>query len=94
MKATFIGEEVKVRIDRPPGPPSAFTWRGVQYEVAEVLTKRTVLDLQRTWWRRRHRDECTVRTTSGEVFVLHAYRESRKRSWMLYERLEEESTDR
>jgi hypothetical protein len=88
MKATFIGEEVAVRIDRPPGPVSAFTWRGVKYVVAEVESGRTRIDRQRAWWRRRHRDECTVRTTTGETFVLHAYHEARKRRWVLYEKIE------
>jgi hypothetical protein len=68
---------------------SAFTWRGTEYVVARVETARTKLDLQRSWWRRRHRDECTVRTESGEVFVLHAYRRSGKRRWVLYEKIEE-----
>jgi hypothetical protein len=89
MKATFIGQDVEVKFETRPGPPSAFVWKGVEYRVTAVESERTVLDFQKDWWRRRHRDEVTVRTESGEIFKLRAYRKSRKREWVLYEKIEE-----
>jgi hypothetical protein len=41
----FISEPIEVYFERPPvlekkpGPPSAFTWRGEQYQIVEVLSE-------------------------------------------------------
>jgi hypothetical protein len=89
MKATFIGEEVEVRIERRPGPPSSFVWRGAEYKVAEVESAATILDFQKSWWRRRHHDDYTVKTEKGEVFKLRSYRHGGTRQWVLILRLRE-----
>ena len=89
MKARFIGEEVEARFETRPGPPSSFVWRGVEYKVAHVESARTRLDFQKSWWRRRHRDEYTVKLESGEVCKLYFYRGGGDKSWVLHEIIED-----
>lgn len=46
----FIGEEVKVRAG-DFGRPLGFAWRGMDFEVVEILSSWRKLDLRRAWWR-------------------------------------------
>ena len=62
---SLISEEVEVRFEERPGPPSSFVWRGAEYRIVEVLQEHTVLDRQAAWWKRRHRTHYTIRTESG-----------------------------
>ena len=89
MKAKFVGEEVEVRFERRPGPPSVVVWRGVEYKVASVESAHTLLDFQKSWWRRRHRDIYTVKTGCGQTMKLRFYRSRGRQSWILHEILEE-----
>jgi len=89
MKARFVGEEIEPRFEVKPGPPSSFVWRGVEYKVVKVDSARTRLDFQKSWWRRRHRDEYTVTLESGQVCRLYFYRGGGSRAWVLHEILEE-----
>ncbi len=89
MKTHFIGEDIEVRFEHQPGPPSAFVWRGAEYPISKVEQASLVIDRNRRWWQRRHRDIYVVRTASGEVFKLYRHRGPGKRYWRLVERIEE-----
>jgi len=84
----FIGEEVEVKFDRRPGPPSAFLWRGGEYRIAKILGHRLALDRSRTWYKRKHRDYYTVETESGEVYKLYFHRGPGRRYWFLRMRID------
>jgi hypothetical protein len=85
---SLISEEVEVRFEERPGPPTSFVWRGTEYRIVEVLQEHTVLDRQAAWWKRRHRTHYTVRTESGERFKLYYHRGYGRRYWMLFEKLD------
>jgi len=85
MKAKFVGEEVEVRFEKRPGPPSVVVWRGVEYKVVSVESAQTFLDFQKSWWRRRHRDSYTVKTDSGQTMRLYFYHSRGRQSWVLHE---------
>ena len=84
----FIGDEIVVQFLKKPGPPTSFIWRNTEYQVAEVRSVRRVLDFQRSWWRRRHRDYYVVKTDTGETFELYFNRGPGRRYWVLYRRLD------
>jgi hypothetical protein len=84
----FIDEEVTVEFAKRPGPPTSFVWRGVEYRIAAVEHMRRVLDFERRWFQRRHRDYLIVRTETGEVFELYRHRGPGRRYWVLYKRLD------
>jgi len=84
----FIGEEVEVRFEKRPGPPTSFVWRGAEYRIREARCTGRVLDFRKAWWRRRHRDHYVVRTEGGEAFHLYFHRGPGRRYWVLYRRLE------
>ena len=84
----FIDEEVIVNFAKRPGPPTSFTWRGVEHRIAEVLQHRLALDFDRRWWQRKHRDYYVVRTETGEVFQLYFHRGPGQRYWVLHKRLD------
>ena len=79
----FVGEEIEVRFDKRPGPPSTFTWRSTTYRIAEIEALHTRIDSQKRWWRRRHRDYYVVRAESGEVFRLYFNRGPGRKYWVL-----------
>ncbi|MHC4480238.1 MAG: DUF6504 family protein [Planctomycetota bacterium] len=87
--AKFIGDEVEVKFEKKPGPPTAFVWRGAQYRIARIRRRWRTLDLRKAWWRRRHRDHYVVETEGGEVFELYFHRGFGRRYWVLYRTLEE-----
>ena len=84
----FISEEIEVRFTEKPGPPTSFVWRGVEHAITEIEDMRTVLDYQKTWWLRRHRDHYVVKTDTGEAFRIYFHRGPGRRYWVLYQRLE------
>lgn len=90
MQSRFISDEVEVKFEHKPGPPSAFVWQGQEYQIVEVLKASRELDLGRVWWQRRHRDRYVVRTDSGQIFDLYFHRGPGRKYWVLcLERLEE-----
>jgi hypothetical protein len=84
----FISEEIEVRFERTPGPPSSFVWRGTEYRIAEVRSMRRVLDVKNPWWQRRHRDYYRVKTEAGEEFEMYLHRGPGNRYWVLYRRVD------
>lgn len=84
----FIGDEIKVRFAKKPGPPTSFVWRGTEYEIVEVKRKWRTVDLRQAWWRRRHRDHYVVSTDTGEVFEVYFHRGFGRRYWVLYQKSE------
>ncbi len=84
----FIDEEVTVSFAKRPGPPTSFTWRGVEHQIAAVLQHRLALDFEHRWWQRKHRDYYVVRTETGELFELYRHRGPGHRYWVLYRRLD------
>jgi len=88
--ADFYSEGIEVHFDREPlmekkpGLPSAFTWRGREYEIVEVERQYRRLDFKRAWWRRRHRHYYRVKTDMGQVFEIYFHRGPGKRYWVLY----------
>jgi hypothetical protein len=87
MRPWFVDEEVEVRFEQQPGPPTSFVWRGQEYRIVAILEEERRLDLRRTWWRRRHRDLYVVKTEEGRVFKLYHHRGPGRRHWVLYEEL-------
>ena len=71
-----------------PGMPRAFTWRGVRYEVAQVLsTWKSSTPDRGEMYLRRHWFE--VRTATGERMTLYCERQTKNRAkpkarWWLY----------
>jgi len=88
MKAKFVGEEIEVP-EKRPGAPASFVWRGKEYKVAKVESSQRVLDFQKSWWRRRHRDYYVVRAENGQVFKIYRHRGPGRRYWVLFEIIEE-----
>lgn len=83
----FIDEEIEVRFERKPGPPSLFLWRGREYKIEVILEMHRRLDFQRSWWRRRHRDYYIVKVDTGQVFELYFHRGPGRKHWVLYKEL-------
>ncbi len=85
----FIDEPIEVDYDRVRLGPTAFTWRGVRYEVAEILETRQDYHTPeyaahaRGWLHRRHRNYYTVRTADGQVWELYLDRAGGRRQWVL-----------
>jgi len=86
--AQFIDEEIEVFMERKPGPPVAFVWRGQEYRIADYESIRQIVDRRREWWKRRHRDYYIVRTTTDERFEIYYHKGYGRRYWMLYRQLE------
>ncbi len=84
----FVSEEIEVRFERTPGPPSSFVWRGREYPITEVKSMRRVLDVKNPWWQRRHRDYYHVKSEAGEEFEIYLHRGPGKRYWVLYRRVD------
>jgi hypothetical protein len=84
----FIGEEIEVRFEKKPGPPSSFVWQGQEYKIEEILGMQRRLDFRRAWWARRHRDYYTVKVHTGQVFELYFHRGPGRKYWVLYKELE------
>ncbi len=100
----FIDDEIEVHFAKKPGPPTSFIWRGVEYRITEIKSVKRMLDFQRDWWRRRHRDYYLVKACprhslgqgsgdkSGkdaeETFEIYFHRGYGRRHWVLYKRLE------
>ena len=100
MAEEFVGEQIKAvpgsmhtlgMTRREPGLPRRFTWRGEQYDVAEVLDRWKETGpctsgsgeqyLRKHWYR--------IRTTSGQEMKLYFERQARRGSgqksrWWLY----------
>lgn len=89
MPERFIGEEIEVCLERKPGPPTSFVWRGTDYGIERVIRAWRQLDFQSPWWRRRHRDYYIVQINSGETFELYHHRGPGRTQWVLYRRLGE-----
>jgi hypothetical protein len=85
----FIDEEIEVSFERKPGPPAAFTWRGVEHRIVEIEQQWQAIDRRREWWQRRHRDRYIVRTAAGERYEIYYHRGYGRRYWMLFRRLDE-----
>jgi len=85
----FIGDEIEVHFAKKPGPPTSFTWRGTEHEIAQARHMGRSLDFRRAWWRRRHRDYYIVKTATGEAFELYFHRGPGRKYWVLYKRLAE-----
>ena len=79
----FIDEEIDVRFEKQPGPPTGFRWRGEDYVIDEILQTRQNLDFHKNWLKRRHRDFYIVRVASGEVYEIYRHRGPGKRYWVL-----------
>ena len=86
----FIGDEIEMRFAQKPGPPTSFVWRETEYTIAQIKDVSRALDLQRSWWRRRHRDHYVVRTDTGETFEIYFNRGPGRRYWVLYTKLEKQ----
>jgi len=86
-RSRFIDEEIEVRFEKKPGPPSSFHWQGREYKITEILSMRRRLDFKRAWWARRHRDHYTVRVHTGRVFELYFHRGPGRKYWVLYKEL-------
>lgn len=77
MMADFYSEEIEVHFDREPlmekkpGLPSAFTWRGREYEIVELLKE---------WhdYRVRGKPKCRYEKERGSYWVTSA---EKKGSW-------------
>ncbi|MCI2424509.1 DUF6504 family protein [Candidatus Acetothermia bacterium] len=83
-RALFISEEIEVRFEKKPGPPSSFVWQGREYQIEVILSMQQRLDFRRAWWARRHRDYYTVRVHTGQVFELYFLRGRGWKHWVLY----------
>jgi hypothetical protein len=88
----FIDEPIEVEYDRIRLGPTAFTWRSVRYEIAEILEARQDYHTPeyaahaRGWLHRRHRNYYTVRTTGGQAFEIYLDRAGGRRQWVLLKR--------
>jgi hypothetical protein len=87
----FIDEAITVEADETTQPKS-FVWRGVRYEVMEVLKvwqdwhTPSFAKHAKGWIHRRHRNCFVVRTAGDEIFELYLDRGSGKRDWILFKR--------
>jgi hypothetical protein len=62
-------EEVDVRVERDAGMPSAFIWRGLRYEVADVIGRWRI---EGRWWADgRDREYWRVEARGGAVWDLY-----------------------
>jgi len=85
----FIDDEIEVHFAKKPGPPTSFSWRGMEYKITEIKGMQRSLDFRKAWWQRRHRDYYVVKTDTGETFEIYFHRGPGRRYWVLYKRLEE-----
>jgi hypothetical protein len=88
----FIDEAITVESEASTTAPRTFVWRGVRYEVAEVIkmwqdwhTPSYAKHAQK-WMHRRHRNYFVVRTTEGQIFELYFDRAFGRQDWVLYKR--------
>jgi len=90
---TFIGEKISVDVTGTVKQPTRFTWRGVDYEIVEIIQNWQDWGFSagaqsRNWMTRRHRNYFRVRTGSGEIFELYLDRSDAPDSgWYLYQQL-------
>ena len=91
MPDELISEEIEVRFEHKPGPPTSFLWRGLEHRIAEVEWVRRFIDRRAAWWQRRHRDYYRVRTSDGHRYELYHHRGPIRKRWVLYKRLAEDN---
>ncbi len=84
----FISEEIEVHFAQQLGPPTSFTWREKTYAIKRVVEHHGVLDFQKSWYRRKHRDWYVVETEEGEYYKFYRHRGPGRSYWVLYEQLE------
>lgn len=84
-----------------PAGPVAFTWKGQEHEVAEILHQWFDWGFgagtpRRTWRTRRHRTYYRVRSSDGHTYELYADRGtgSQRPTWYLYQRLDTDTAAR
>lgn len=94
MTEEFIGEQIEVEKAETSPRPVRFTWRGQDYDVAEVLHEWVdkgfggIGPRSRKWYTRRHRRHFIVKDVQGGVFEIYLdYANRRKRTWWLLRRL-------
>jgi len=98
MMGEFFGEKIEVVKAEMSPRPVRFKWRGVTYDVAEVLHERVDIgfgDLphrSRKWYTRRHRRYYIVSDSAGSVFEMYLdYANRRKQTWWLVKRWKQEN---
>ncbi len=91
----FIGEKIQVETSGDIKQPTALTWRGNHYTVAEVITSWfdwgfSAATKQKDWRTRRHRNYFRLRMNTGEVFEIYLDRPpaSSEGEWVLFQILD------
>lgn len=82
-KWIFIGEDVEVELSGPEGIPSHIIWRGKKYRILNIVATWQRLDLQRRWWKRRHRDYFLIEVENGKMWEIYRHRGPGDRFWRL-----------
>jgi len=90
MAGELISEEIEVRFQERPGPPTSFLWRGQEHHIVEIEEVRRFIDRRAAWWRRRHRDYYRLRTSDGQRYEIYHQRGVRHKGWVLYRQLAED----
>ena len=78
----FIGERILVDVVDLEKPVS-FTWRNQKHKIIEIEASDRRLDLQSTWYRRKHRDYFIVKIEGGKRFEIYRHRVPGKPYWVL-----------
>ena len=81
-RGRFIGERIFVDVVDLEKPVS-FTWRNQKHKIIEIEASDRRLDLQSTWYRRKHRDYFIVKIEGGKCFEIYRHRVPGKPYWVL-----------
>lgn len=85
-----FSEKITVECAGDPPRPVAFTWRGEEFRIAEVLTGWHDYGFpagsprKKNFRMRRHRNYYVVRTETGRRFEIYLDRKGPDTAWVLY----------
>ena len=81
-ESKFIGDRIQVTV-ADLEKPTQFIWKKQTYTIVKIAASSRRLDLQSTWYRRRHRDYFIVEVATGQRFEIYRHRLPGKPYWVL-----------